>query len=458
MYVRAHSAMRTGKKISCSGRAGDKGPVNIGLIGLGTVGAGVANILLKKKKVLEQKLGFPVVLYRAADIVKRRENSLRLPARSFTTDSSSVITDPRVDIVVELIGGLDPAREYILNALRSGKHVVTANKLLLATHGAEIFRTASRMGREVGFEAAVAGGIPIIKVLRESLLCNRILSLYGIINGTANYILSKMTEQGVDFSAALKDAQRLGFAEADPTLDIEGIDSAHKLSILAFLAFGVPFSLRKIYTEGIRNITPLDIEYAGEFGYTIKLLAIAKQNNGEVELRVHPAMLPKDHLISSVSGEFNAVYVKGDSVGPSLFYGKGAGEKPTGSAVVSDITDIARQIMRSSAVSVSPPPESPGGSGLSIKRMEDVRNSYYIRISVRDKPGVLSRISGILGERNISIKSVIQKGRKKEKAVPLVMMTHDAREKDMVMAARSISRLTVVSGKTHYIRVEDKEE
>ena len=367
------------------------------------------------------------------------------------------MNDPDIDIIVELIGGIHPAKEIIMEALRKGKHVVTANKALLAEKGRQIFTEAERNRVDIGFEASVAGSIPIIKIVSESLIGNSINNIYGIINGTANYILTKMTEEGVDFETVLKEAQALGYAEADPTFDIEGIDSAHKLTILAALAFGIPFSFKKVYTEGITRITPLDIQFASEFGYKIKLLAIAKRTGKDIELRVHPTMLPEDDLISSVSGVFNAIFVEGDATGDALYYGRGAGEMPTGSAVVSDIADIARNMITGAGARIKGMNVA-GNPDVKIKKMEDIRTSYYLRFSAIDKPGVLSRISGILSSHNISIKSMIQKGRKKEKAVPVVMMTHEAREKDMMGALKEIDRLSMVSGRTMYLRVEGDEE
>jgi homoserine dehydrogenase len=431
--------------------------VSVGIIGLGTVGAGVIHILSKKSRALDRRLGFPVVIGRVADIDVRRKKKFRLPGNLFVADAEEVINDPDIDIVVELIGGIRPAREYILKAIKRGKHVVTANKLLLATRGMEIFEAARLNNVEIGFEAAVAGGIPIIKILRESLIGNSISGIYGIINGTSNYILTKMTEEGVDFSTALKEAQALGYAEADPTFDVEGVDSAHKLALLASLSFGIPLSFKKVFTEGITRITPLDITFASELGYKIKLLSITKLTDGEIELRVHPTMIPKEHLISSVSGVFNAVYVEGDAVGSALYYGKGAGEMPTGSAVVSDIVDIARDI-KTGTVNRIRGIGMPKESSLQIKDMKDVRSRYYLRMSAVEKPGVLSKISGILGCNNISIRSVIQKGRDRERVVPVVMMTHEAREKDMIRALKEINKLTLVSGKVMFIRVEGGEE
>jgi len=432
-------------------------PVNIGIIGFGTVGTGTVRILLQKRKELERKTGFPILLKRIADIDIRRDRGIKLPEGMLIRDYKKILDDPDIQIVVELIGGINPARKIILEAIRKGKHVVTANKALLATSGHTILEEARRKGVEIGFEASVGGGIPIIKIIRESLVGNNIQSILGIINGTSNYILTKMLEEGVEFSTALKEAQRLGYAEANPTLDIEGIDSAHKLAILATLAFGIPFSFEKIYTEGISDLSSIDIQFAEELGYTIKLLAISKQKGRDVEMRVHPTMLPSGHILSSVGGVYNAVFIEGDAVGPCLFYGRGAGEMPTGGAVVSDIVDIARDI-NSGAVGRLKSMGVPEKHGLRIKRMEDILSCYYLRFHAIDKPGVLSKISGILGSYNISIKSVIQKERKKERAVPLVMMTHRAREKDMINALKEIRKLSVVTGKNVYLRVEEEEE
>lgn len=433
-----------------------KSAISVGIVGFGTVGAGTAAILLRKKKEIEQRAGFPIVLKHIADLDTKRDRGIRLPKGILIKDSDRVLNDPDIDIVVELIGGIHPAKEIIINAMKKGKNVVTANKALLAEEGKDIFRTARKTGAEIGFEASVAGSIPIIKVVRESLVGNSIGNIFGIINGTANYILTKMTEEGVRFSDALREAQALGYAEADPTFDVEGIDSAHKLTILASLAYGIPLSMKKVYTEGISSITPLDIQFASEFGYKIKLLAIAKCSEGEVELRVHPTMIPADDLISSVNGVYNAIYIEGDATGAALYYGKGAGDMPTGSAVVSDIVDIAGNI-RSGAARKAVAADISGTNGRMVKKMEDITTSYYLRFSAIDKPGVLSKISGILGSRNISIKSVIQKGRKKEKAVPLVLMTHEAREQDMTRALREINRLKVVSGSPLRLRVEGGE-
>ncbi len=427
--------------------------INIGIIGYGTVGAGTVKILLKRNKALQAQLGVPLKVRNIADLDMTTDRGIKLPEGVLINDAQKILNDPDIDIVVELIGGINPAKQFILEAIKKGKHVVTANKALLAEKGQEIFRAASKNGVTLGFEASVAGSIPIIKILRESLIGNKVENIFGIINGTANYILTKMTDEGVDFVSTLKEAQALGYAEADPTFDIEGIDSAHKLAILASLAYGLPISLKKIYTQGITEITPLDIQFASEFGFKIKLLAIAKPSGKEVELRVHPTMVQEGMPIASVNGVYNAIYVEGDATGAGLYYGKGAGDMPTGSAVVSDIADIARNIKAGAADRLQGFDIS-GRSGLKVKKMEDVSTCYYLRMSAIDKPGVLSKISGILGDNNISIESMIQKGRKKEKAVSMVLMTHEAKEKDMMKALKEIRKLRVVSGKPLYLRVE----
>lgn len=430
--------------------------INIGIIGFGTVGTGTARILIEKRDVLRERLGFDINLKRVADLDIKRDRGIKLSEGILTTDANAIINDPDMDIIVELIGGIHPAKDFILQAIKNKKHVVTANKALLATEGNEIFAAAEKCGVEIGFEASVAGGIPIIKVIREGLIANRILAVYGIINGTSNYILTKMTDEKVEFSDALKEAQRLGYAEADPTYDIEGIDSAHKLAILASLAYGIPLSYDNVYKEGITKISSQDIEFASELGYKVKLLAITKAVDGEVELRVHPTMLPKDYLISKVDGVFNAIYVEGDAVGATLYYGRGAGDMPTGSAVVSDISDIARNINMKATGRV--PGLGRAKEGIGIRKIEDVESMYYFRFSALDRPGVLSKISGVLGNNNISIASVIQKGRRIGEAVPLVVLTHMAKERDVIHAVRDIDDLPVVAEKTLYIRVEGKEE
>lgn len=430
--------------------------INIGIIGFGTVGTGTVRILFENKDLLKERLGFDITLRKIAVRDIMRDRDIKVPGGILTTDVDEVLNDPHIDIVVELIGGIRPAKDFILKAIDNGKHVVTANKALLATEGNEIFTAAQKAGVDVGFEASVAGGIPIIKVIREGLVANRIKAVYGIINGTSNYILTKMTEENVEFSGALKEAQELGYAEADPTLDIEGIDSAHKLAILAFLSYGIPIPYEYIYTEGISNISTQDIAFASELGYKVKLLAIAKESDNEIDLRVHPTMLPKDYLISKVEGSFNAIYVEGDAAGSTLYYGRGAGDMPTGSAVVSDIVDIARNIRKNAAGRV--PIITKAIRDVRIKKIDDVVSMYYFRFSALDKPGVLSKISGILGNYDISIVSVIQKGRRIGEAVPLVVLTHAAKEKDVRQAIKEIDQLPVVMDKTIFIRVEGREE
>jgi homoserine dehydrogenase len=430
--------------------------INVGIIGFGTVGSGTAKVLLENKDILRERLGFELKLKRISDLDIKRDRGIKVPDGVLTTDVNMIFNDPDIQIVVELIGGIRPAKDFILKAIQKGKHVVTANKALLATEGTDIFAAALKAGVEVGFEASVAGAIPIIKVMKEGLIANRINAIYGIINGTSNYILTKMTDENVEFSDALKEAQALGYAEADPTFDIEGIDTAHKLTILATLAYGIPLSFNSVHIEGISKISAQDIAFATEFGYKLKLLAITKKSNGEVELRVHPTMLPKDYLIAKVDGPFNAIYVDGDATGSTLYYGRGAGSVPTGSAVVSDIADIARNIQKNSIGRVPTIPKILKKN--KIKKIDDVLSRYYFRFSALDKPGVLSKISGILGNYNISIASVIQKGRRVGEAVPLVILTHEAREKDVRKALEEIDKLPVVMGKTVVIRVEGKEE
>ncbi|MEW6417716.1 MAG: homoserine dehydrogenase [Nitrospirota bacterium] len=432
-----------------------KDKISVGVIGFGTVGTGTVRILLENKDVLKERLGFKVNLKRIADIDVKRDRGINIPEGVLTTDVDAVLNDPDIDIVVELIGGIRPAKDFIIKAIQNRKHVVTANKALLATEGTDIFDAARESRVEVGFEASVAGAIPIIKVMKEGLVANRIKAVYGIINGTSNYILTKMTDENVEFSDALKEAQKLGYAEADPTLDIEGIDTAHKLTILASLAYGIPLSYKSIYIEGISGISSQDIAFASELGYKVKLLAIAKESEGEIELRVHPTMLPKDYLIAKVDGPFNAIYVDGDVTGSTLYYGRGAGSVPTGSAVVSDIIDIARNIQKEAVGRVPTLPASSGDR--KIKKIDYIVSRYYFRFFALDKPGVLSKISGILGNYNISIASVIQKGRRIGEAVPLVVLTHEAKEKDVRQAINEIDRLSVVMDKTVFIRVEGRE-
>ena len=433
-----------------------KKAITIGVIGLGTVGSGTVRILQENAGAIRRRLGVPVTVKKIADLDIKRDRGIPLRGIELTVDAQNVISDPDIDIVVELIGGYDPAKEFILRAFENGKHVVTANKALLAVHGEELYRAAEGAGMSLGFEASVAGGIPILRALRDGLAANDIASIYGIVNGTCNYILSKMTTERRKFEDVLHEAQAKGYAEADPTFDIEGVDSAHKLAILTMLAYGTPVTFDDIYTEGISKITPLDIGFAAELGYTIKLLAITKMVNGEVEARVHPTMLPETYPIAAVDGVFNALSVEGDAVGSTLFYGRGAGDLPTGSAVVGDIMDIGRDILAGCA-GRTPVTAFRERATLNVRKMAAISSCYYLRFSAIDKPGVMSRISGVLGQNNISISSVIQKGRKIEKAVPVVMMTHEAVERDMRRALQEIDTLDCVAGTTMVIRVEGGE-
>jgi homoserine dehydrogenase len=426
----------------------------VGIIGFGTVGTGTARILIESADIIKRRLGVPVVLKKISDLDLKRDRGIKLGDVKLTSDAKELINDPEIDIVVELIGGYKPAKEFILDALRNKKHVVTANKALLAVHGEEIYAAADKAGVTVGFEASVAGGIPILAAIRSGLAANNIKSIHGIVNGTCNYILTLMTNEGRKFDEVLKEAQAKGYAEADPTFDIEGIDSAHKLAVLTMLAYGTPVKFNDIYTEGISKITPLDIDFAKELGYKIKLLAITKMVDGEVEARVHPTMLPGEYPIAAVDGVFNALSIVGDAVGSTMFYGRGAGDMPTGSAVVGDIIDIGRDILAGS-VNRSPLVGFRERSVLKIRAMDDILSCYYLRFSVRDKPGVLSRVSGVLGKNNISISSVIQKGRGAAEAVPLVMMSHEAVERDVRRALDEINKMDCVAGPTMVIRVEE---
>jgi len=434
--------------------------VKVGLIGFGTVGAGVVKILQKNSGLIEKRLGAKIILKKVADVDLVTDRGVRLRMGVLTPRVEDVIEDPEIDIVMELIGGIEPAKTFILRAIRKGKHIVTANKALLALHGDEIFKEANRRGVDVNFEGSVGGGIPLIRSLKEGLVANRIDSIFGILNGTSNYILTKMTDEGRNFKEVLKEAQEKGYAEADPTYDIRGIDAAHKLAILIRLAFGTPIRFNEISMGGITEITPLDIEFTREFGYRVKLLAIAKLDQGKVEARVYPTLIPERHLLATVEGVFNAIYIKGDAVGPTLFYGQGAGQMPTGSAVVGDLVELSRNLLTRAEgrrVPLLSFQESAIGK-IPLKRMEEVVMPFYMRFSALDRPGVLSKISGILGKNEISISSVIQKGRQINGAVPIVMMIHEAKERNVQRALREIDRLKVILGKTMVLRVENELE
>ncbi|MBW1839493.1 MAG: homoserine dehydrogenase, partial [Deltaproteobacteria bacterium] len=374
-----------------------------------------------------------------------------------TTQVREIINDPSIDLVVELIGGFEPAKTIILDAFKKGKHVITANKALLAGHGVELLEAAHKRKVDIGCEGSVAGGIPIIRAIKEGLSANNIRFILGILNGTANYILSKMTNEGGKFKDILREAKQQGYAESDPTLDIEGLDTAHKLAILINMAYGTKITFKDVYTEGISHIEPIDIEFARELGYRIKLLAISRQLDPQVEARVHPTLIPVSHLLSKVDGTYNAIFIDGDAVGPSMFYGKGAGMMPAASGVVSDIIDISRNIV--GGISQRVPPFSYQMEFLKkarIKNIKEVVTRYYLRFSVVDCPGVLSKISGILGKNNISIHSVIQKGRRIKGVVPIFLLTHEAREADVRKALKEIDRLPITNDKTMLIRIEDQ--
>ncbi|MBI4549933.1 MAG: homoserine dehydrogenase [Candidatus Omnitrophica bacterium] len=423
--------------------------IKIGLLGLGQIGSGVYQLLTRKKSLLQKKAGVSFEIQKIAVKNPRKSRKISVRRDLITTESFKVARNGNVDCVVELVGGIRPAKDLILQALRSGKDVVTANKALLAEHGKEIFRTAAQKGRRVFFEASVGGGIPVIKALREGLIGNEIQSVLAIINGTTNYILTRMTQDRLDFKQALALAQSEGYAERDPRLDIDGIDSGHKLAILASLAFDQPVSFRDLSCEGISRIEHRDIEFAGEFGYVVKLLALAKKVPAGIEARVQPTLLAKDHILAKVDGAYNAILFRGDEVGEMLLYGKGAGSRPTASAVVSDLVDLAldREDKKKN------PWLSKGKAR--VRRGSSLPSRYYLRFSVIDKPGVLAKISGVLGRHRVSISGMIQTERKVGNVVPLIMITHHAGESAVRAAQQEINRLRVISGKPQVIRIED---
>ncbi len=431
--------------------------INIGLIGLGNIGTGVVRLLEQNKTLIEQKLGANLVLKKIADIDIATPRDIKTDKYQMTTDAREIINDKDISIVIELIGGYEPARAFLLEAIGQGKHVVTANKALLAKHGNEIFQAAHKKNVDIGFEASVGGTIPIIKTLKESLAANNINSIIGIMNGTANFILTKMTDEGKMFDVVLKEAQALGFAEADPTFDIEGMDTAHKMAIILSLAYGKKINLDDIYVEGISKITREDIAFAKELGYRIKLLAIAILKNKAVEARIHPTMISSAHLLSNVNQNNNAFNIVGDASGPVFLFGQGAGMMPTASAVFSDIIDVARNVLK--GISGRVPLRSIDESvmkEINLIPMEEVETKYYFRFSVVDRPGVLSKISGILGDHHISIATVIQKARFENSAVPIVMTTYKAKEKNVREALKKIDKIDVVMDKTMLIRIEDE--
>lgn len=427
--------------------------IQVGLIGFGTVGSGLAQTIYEQKDRLRKKLGTEIVLSRVADI-----SIDKLPEQfsdvALSKNANDIFTDEAIDIVVELIGGIEPAKSFIIKAIEHGKHVVTANKALLSIHGKEIFEAAAANNVEVGFEASVGGGIPVIKSLREGLVANRIESIRGIMNGTANYILTRMTDEGIGFEEVLRDAQSQGYAEADPSYDVEGIDTAHKLAILMTIAYGKYVHLDHITCEGITKIEPIDIDFAREFGFRIKLLAISHNHGEHVEARVHPTMVPESHMLANINGAFNAINFVGDTVGDVLLYGMGAGMMPTGSAVAADVVDIGRDILFNSinrvpALSYLPETiEEP-----SITPMSQLSCPYYFRVTVLDRPGVLAAIAGTFGKHQISIKSVIQKARKTNEPVHVVLRSHTASEEAVTKALAEIDALDFCTSPTVKIRI-----
>jgi homoserine dehydrogenase len=432
-------------------------PINVGLLGIGTVGGGTWTVLARNREEIQRRAGREIRIAMVADKDLDRAQRLTGGQARCVADGNEVVASPDIDIVIELIGGYTIAKELTLKAIANGKHVVTANKAMLAMHGNEIFAAAQKHGVMVGFEAAVAGGVPIIKAVREGLAANRIEWIAGIINGTSNFILSEMREKGLAFDAVLREAQRLGYAEADPTFDIEGVDAAHKLTILAAIAFGIPMQFDRCYREGIARLTQSDIRYAESLGYRIKLLGITKSTPAGIELRVHPTLIPARRLIANVEGVMNAILVKGDAVGPTMYYGAGAGAEPTASAVVADLVDITRLHTADPGHRVPHLAFQPDRlAATAILPMEEVTTSYYLRMRVLDRPGVLADITRILADRSISIDAMIQREPEEgEEQVDIIMLTHRTQEKNVNAAIGAIEALPVVTGKITRIRLEE---
>lgn len=428
--------------------------INVGLIGFGTVGSGVVRILLENPSMFAEKLDRRIVLRGIADrsIDKKKKPSSDM---ILTQNVDEILNNPDIDIVVELIGGIHPAKEIIIKGLQKGKDIVTANKALLALHGSELFQTAHRYGKSISFEASVGGCIPVISAIRDSFIANDIECIFGIVNGTTNYVLTKMTKEHLKYDEALRNAQQKGYAERDPSTDVDGIDSAHKLAILTRMGFNRDFDYQDIYVEGITDVELKDIFYAHELGYTLKLLAISKKGDNGLELRVNPTLLPHEHPLSSVSGVFNAICIRGNPIGEAMLYGQGAGQMSTASAVVSDVVDVA--LGRAKLTFDSIKTLSGICEKTSVLDISMIKTRYYLRYSVIDKPGVLAKITGILGNHDISIASVIQQEARENKLVPLVMMTHLAEEGNLQKAILEINNLDVVKGKTRFLRVEETE-
>ena len=452
--ARAKTPLRTTRR---TGGTESTAGVRVGLLGFGTIGTGVVKLLRAHRAEIAARAGRSIDVVAIADLDTKTDRGIAVPPARLTSDAMSVLTDPTIDVVIELIGGYEPARKFVLTAIAHGKDVVTANKALLAVHGEEIVGAAEGKGVRLGFEASVGGGIPILRTIKEGLVGDRTTAVYGIVNGTCNHILTTMTREGRGFGDVLEEAQRMGLAEANPATDIDGTDSAHKLALLATLAFGVRPRFADIPTQGIRHVDAIDIAFARELGYTIKLLAIAKQGRDAFEARVHPTMIPNGHLLADVSGNFNAIFVRGAALGPTMYYGQGAGSLPTATAVIADLVAATRD--RGIGARVRVPPW-----GVPQRRLRDVpvaplatlESEYYLRFMATDRPGVLARIAGVLGRFDISIASVIQKERRAETTVPIVIRTHRAREKNLAKALAAIDALTTVRGKPVAIRIEEQ--
>jgi homoserine dehydrogenase len=432
-------------------------PIQVGLLGIGTVGGGVFNVLERNQEEITRRAGRGIKIHTVADLDTKRAEELVKGRAKVVGDAKQVVNDPEIDVVVELIGGYGIAKELVLAAINNGKHVVTANKALLAVHGNEIFAAAQAKGVTVNFEAAVAGGIPIIKALREGLTANRIEWIAGIINGTTNFILSEMRDKGLDFDVVLKEAQRLGYAEADPTFDIEGVDAAHKATIMSAIAFGIPMQFDKAHVEGITKLSATDIKYAEQLGYRIKLLGITKKTKDGIELRVHPTLIPAKRLIANVEGAMNAVQVMGDAVGTTLYYGKGAGAEPTASAVIADLVDVARLQTADPEHRVPHLAFQPGSMvNTTIMPMGEITTSYYLRLRVADVTGVLADITRILADNSISIDAMLQReAGDGENQTDLIMLTHETKEKNILAAIAKVEALKTVEGSVTKIRLEN---
>lgn len=433
-----------------------KKTINVGLLGFGTIGTGVVRLLQKNAEVIAHRSGVNLQLMRIADLDTTSDRGVSLPEGMLTNDADAVLTDPQIDVVIELIGGYTPALQFILKAIEHGKHIVTANKALMAVHGQEIVAAANRAGVDVMFEAAVGGGIPVISAIKENLCANRFSTVLGILNGTCNFILTKMTAEKSEFAPVLAEAQSLGYAEADPTFDIEGVDTAHKIALLAAICFGTQIDFSQVHTEGITGITSVDIDFATQLGYKIKLLAIGKQREKSVEVRVHPTMLPVGYPLAEVDGVFNAVRLSGDFLGPAMFYGQGAGMEATASAVVGDVMAIGRNIAVGAAGRTPIMGYWPQYvAHQPICPMSEIVSRYYLRVTAVDQPGVLAKVSTILGQHNISIQSMLQPEGHAADSVPIVLMTHAAREADINLALTKIDALDIIVEPTCLIRVEN---